>query len=86
MADEDVTAECTVRNISAGGAKVRVSPAVSMTHEVGLLLAHRGVYFEAELVWRASDEAGLAFRGWHRVQGSITSRVEQAKAISQRAR
>jgi hypothetical protein len=86
MADDEMTAECIVRNISAGGAKVRVSSAVRLTHEVGLLLVHRGVYFEAELVWRASDEAGIAFRGWHRLKGSATSRLEQANAISRRAR
>src|SRR5580700_2299128 len=70
MAAAGVTADCNVRNISTGGAKVRVKPGVRITREVGLLLAHSGVYFEAELVWRATGEAGLAFKGWHKLTGS----------------
>jgi hypothetical protein len=86
IAEGDVTAECTVQNISEGGAKVRVSPLVRITREVGLLLVHRGVYFEAELVWRATEEAGLAFRAWHKLKGSVPSRVEQARALCCRTR
>jgi hypothetical protein len=85
MADEATTADCNVRNISKGGAKIRVSRDLRIARDVGLLLANSGVYFEAELVWRASDEAGLAFKARHELKGTVPSRVEQAKALCRRA-
>ena len=81
----DAPAQCTVKNISDGGAKLRVSPVLELRRNVGLLLIHRGFYFDAELVWRAKDEAGIAFRATHRVRGPLPSRMAQARALWRRS-
>ena len=81
LADKGSTADCVVRNLSDEGARVRVSAAIRVTQEVGLLMIRDGVYFDAELAWRSGDEAGLTFKARHDLSGEIPSRLALAKLL-----
>ncbi|MCG6121174.1 MAG: PilZ domain-containing protein [Microvirga sp.] len=53
--------ECTVRNLSDGGAKLEVSEAVTLPDEFDLLIPQRAVTRRARLCWRSASFCGVAF-------------------------
>jgi hypothetical protein len=54
------TLECVVRNMSATGAKLQVSEAVTVPAEFDLVLSHNDQR-RASLRWRSGDEVGVEF-------------------------
>lgn len=57
---DGVGVECTVRNISEGGAGLEVSPA-GIPHEITLNILSRGVRHHCHVVWRQEKRIGVAF-------------------------
>src|SRR5215204_2308276 len=55
------TLDCLVRNISDSGARLSVSPSVSLPQTLELLIPQKGMTREARLVWRSENEVGVAF-------------------------
>jgi hypothetical protein len=53
--------ECLVRDISESGARLSVSPAVSLPQTVELCIPQRRIRREARVVWRSESEVGVAF-------------------------
>ena len=56
------TLDCTVRNISDGGACVEFGDAARVPEEMKLTIARKGRSFLARLIWRQANKVGLAFR------------------------
>jgi hypothetical protein len=61
--DRASTMNCQVRNLSAGGAKVTFSNTAVVPERFDLKIAHKERSFRARMIWRAPDEAGVAFLG-----------------------
>lgn len=57
------TMDCQVRNLSAGGAKVTFSNTAVVPDRFDLKIARKERSFRARMIWRAPDEAGVAFLG-----------------------
>jgi hypothetical protein len=57
----DDPVDCIVRNFSVRGAQVRVLGDLDLPSTLSLLLTSEGLLFEATVVWRAGDKAGLTF-------------------------
>jgi hypothetical protein len=55
------TVDCLVRNISESGARLSVSPAVSLPQTIELLIPQKGMTRAARVVWRSESEVGVAF-------------------------
>src|SRR4051794_3450993 len=55
------TVDCLVRNISESGARLSVSPAVSLPQTIELLIPQKGTTRAARVVWRSESEVGVAF-------------------------
>jgi len=55
------TMDCQVRNLSAGGAKVIFTNTATVPDQFDLQIARRERSFRARMVWRAPNEAGVAF-------------------------
>lgn len=53
--------DCLVRNISAEGAKLVFSEIGAVPQEFDLSVHQTGRTFRARVIWRRSDEAGVAF-------------------------
>ena len=53
--------ECTVRNISAGGAALEVASPLGIPHEITLNILSRGVRHHCHVVWRQEKRIGVAF-------------------------
>lgn len=59
--DKATTIECRVRNISPTGVKIAVGQYLAFPARFELAVPQRGETYEARLVWRHNDEAGLEF-------------------------
>src|SRR5262245_66677574 len=55
------TMDCQVRNFSAGGAKVIFTNTAVVPDQFDLQIARKERSFRAHMVWRAPNEAGVAF-------------------------
>jgi hypothetical protein len=60
--DHNSTMDCTVRNISAWGARVVLADAFRIPDEFNLVVPHHNQTHRATVVWRKGDSAGLALR------------------------
>lgn len=58
-------ADCELRDLSAGGAKIHVSALYKLPPRFVLLQHQAGVAFEVILKWRRGDLAGVAFERTH---------------------
>ncbi len=58
--DDKCTMDCTVRNISAYGAKVVLADAFRLPQAFTLRIPHHDQAHRATVVWRKGDAAGLA--------------------------
>ena len=81
VSDGVMSADCLIRNLSAVGAHVRVSASVELPRAIGLLLIREGVLFDATVVWRNGDKAGLAFTGQHDLGADRDARRRGARAL-----
>ncbi|HSL80864.1 MAG TPA: PilZ domain-containing protein [Pseudolabrys sp.] len=55
------TMDCQVRNLSIGGAKVTFSNTAAVPDQFDLKIARKERSFRARMIWRAPNEAGVAF-------------------------
>ena len=55
------TIDCVVRNFSLAGAKIAMTGTVLLPDVFDLGVPRKEAFFRAHLVWRNSDEAGVAF-------------------------
>lgn len=53
--------DCVVKNISATGARIEVTAAVSLPNEFNLNIPHRNEVIRSQLVWRESNSVGVRF-------------------------
>lgn len=52
---------CRIRNISPGGARLAVDPAVTLPDRFTLEIPSRGATHSVEVRWRSADEMGVQF-------------------------
>lgn len=55
------TMDCQVRNMSPAGAKVTFTNTAVVPDQFDLTIARKERSFRARMVWRAANEAGIAF-------------------------
>lgn len=53
--------DCTVRNMSEGGAKLEVSQAITLPDEFDLVIPQRATTRRVRMCWRSADHCGVAF-------------------------
>lgn len=58
--DNNSTMDCTVRNISAWGAKIVLPDAFRAPDEFNLVVPHHDQTHRARVIWRKGESAGLA--------------------------
>ena len=70
----DITLDCTIRDLSEKGARVRIASPVPLPDTVWLIELRNGLAFESHVAWRRVPEFGLEFRKVHDL--STTDRPE----------
>jgi PilZ domain len=53
--------DCTIRDLSADGARVQVSSAIKLPNEFEFMVVKERILLHAQLIWRKGELAGLAF-------------------------
>ena len=56
------TMNCVIRNFSDDGAKVEFENPALLPEQIDLLIAKKGRAFAAQIMWRRTADAGVAFR------------------------
>jgi hypothetical protein len=59
--DRYSTMDCTVRNMSAGGARVAFPDTVVLPQDLDLAIRQKGLNARARVVWRSATEMGVSF-------------------------
>ena len=69
-------ADCELRDLSAGGAKIHVSALYKLPPRFILLQHQAGVAYEVVLKWRRGDLAGVAFEVRHDLATTDNPRMD----------
>jgi hypothetical protein len=59
------TLGCTIRDISEGGARIKLPAGQTVPNKVYLIDVRKGCAYEASVVWRRTPEVGLSFSKQH---------------------
>ena len=68
--DNGLTMDCMIRNLSDGGAQIRVAPEVAVPNQFHLIEIRSGTAYRAQVAWRAPASAGLKFIERHDLNGA----------------
>jgi hypothetical protein len=71
------TIDCTIKNISATGAKIELGNTITIPTEFDLDVPARGRVYRARLMWRDSDAVGVAFEEMPASADQDVTRVEK---------
>jgi hypothetical protein len=59
------TIDCVIRDLSEGGAKIRLPTAEPLPPEIWLIELRRGLAFKARVAWSDGCDLGLSFSASH---------------------
>ena len=82
--DRKCTLDCTVRNISAYGARVVLPDAFRIPDLCELAIPHHDQVHRAEVVWRKGDAAGLALSDIERERQDQHRMTPRQKELARR--
>lgn len=68
-------ADCELRDLSVGGAKIHLSSLYRLPPRFILLLHQTGIAYEVVLKWRRGDLAGLSFEARHELETAQQPRL-----------
>ena len=84
---ERETLDCTVRDLSETGARLRLDAPEALPATFHLIWQADRAVFEVEAVWRSSAEMGVKFLSKHDMQGRLSSELAAVcRAYEQRGR
>jgi hypothetical protein len=78
---QDFTAECTIRDISRTGARLRVASGAAIPDRVTLIDLPHGRAYAGQVVWRWEDELGVSFRAAHDLSGPVPPELHHVRAL-----
>ena len=70
-----LTVSCTVRDLSATGARLRVDNMLGIPDTFELIIAVDGLEANCQVVWRKTNEVGVKFLGAPRIVGAKRAQV-----------
>jgi hypothetical protein len=76
--DRHLTVACTIRDMSATGARVRVDGSVSVPDTFELIIESDGLEANCKVVWRKPQEVGVRFVGAPRMVAAKRPQVISA--------
>jgi hypothetical protein len=86
--DRHLTVACTVRDVSATGARLRVGSSVGIPDTFELIIEVDGLEADCQVVWRKADEVGVRFLAAPRIvaakRAQVINPLTPAKAPSLR--
>lgn len=80
------TIDCTIKNISAHGAKIDVDHAMSVPSEFDLEVPQRSRTYRARMMWRAADSVGVEFIEHGASPDNAQSAIQRLEAENRKLR
>lgn len=80
FADANLTADCSVRNLSETGAMVALPP-ILLPSQPFLIVIKDAFLHETNMVWRRDGRAGLRFQASWRLTGGTPERLGPYRAL-----
>ena len=71
----ELWADCTIVDLSKGGAKLQISEIYPLPGRFRLMQVKGGIVYEARLRWRRGDLTGVAFDGQQPIEGSADAEM-----------
>ncbi|HVN01228.1 MAG TPA: PilZ domain-containing protein [Caulobacteraceae bacterium] len=79
--DERITADCSIRNLSDGGAMI-VGPEIHLPNELFLIVIKQASLHEARTAWRDGNRCGLEFtKSWRLSDDAPASMLQLWRAL-----
>ena len=76
-----ISFDCGIRNLSRGGAQLRLAPTQPLPARFALLDVAEGLAFEANLTWRRGELAGVTFSAVHNLRGDVSDELKPLRGI-----
>jgi hypothetical protein len=73
--DRHLTVACTVRDVSATGARLRAESSVSIPDTFELIIEVDGLEADCQVIWRKSNEVGVKFLAAPRIVAAKRTQV-----------
>ncbi len=81
------TIDCTIKNISAHGAKIEIAHSMSVPTEFDLEVPQRGRTYRARMMWRAASSMGVEFNeSAGALSANAQAAIEQLEAENRKLR
>lgn len=71
----ELWADCTMVDLSKGGAKVQISEIYPLPGRFRLMQVRGGIVYDVRLRWRRGDLTGVAFDDQHTIEGSTNPEI-----------
>jgi hypothetical protein len=79
--DAQLTLDCGIRDLSEGGARVRLSSPALLPAQVWLIEVRSATAFRGEVAWRRTPEFGLKFLERHDLRAGTAPELKPLKRI-----
>ncbi len=79
--EADLTIDCTIRNLSPTGAKVKTAGPVALPSRLHLIEVKTGQAFDCEVAWRRTPEIGLRFLHTYDLPNNDTRELRILKRV-----
>lgn len=76
-----LTMDCTVRDYTSAGARVRIGTPGDFSNPMMLLICQPGEAYEAHVTWRRANELGLAFQRQADLNNPVTALEKTARRL-----
>lgn len=73
--DYALWADCKLRDVSTGGARIELPPGYKLSPRLALVHALEPVIFEAVVKWQRGNAAGMAFEARHQLAAEVPPRL-----------
>lgn len=80
--DGSSSSSCVIRDLSPDGAKIELAASVSLPKHLFLLESTKWSAYEADLIWRRGDFAGLRFLRLHDLEHATDPKLIKLKYMS----
>jgi hypothetical protein len=79
--DAHLTLECAIRDLSEGGARVRIASPVLLPAQVWLIEVRAATAFSCEVAWRRAPEFGVKFLERHDLRTDPAPELRPLKRV-----
>ena len=73
--------DCTIRNVTEAGAMLRAATNQAIPDHFALLHVGEGVAYDAKLLWRRGEDAGVTFHGRHDLHGPVDEAYQGLRRV-----